>query len=254
MRIYLNIVNSHLIYELKRSDAISRINHDGGDLVLVELPTAESVSIHLIERDIDVGLIKDILDRNSQANVYTLLLLWCDMLLPGDQQLYVPYDWMSTLLAVYGGKIYAYELASEDVIFFPVYFERQATGAECLVRYGTPINMADIRCEVVHLDGQHINGTWRIAAFERWTAQQQASEEAEGTFHSSSYRGSMAVYYEILGVSRGADWDTVKKAYRHLAREFHPDINKTPEATERMQQINKAYDQLARLLEDDAGQ
>jgi DnaJ domain len=253
MRIYLNIVNSYLIYELQRSDAISRIKHDGGDLVVVELSTGETVSIHLVERDIDVGLIKDILERNSQANVYTLLLLWCDMLLPADQQLYVPYDWMSTLLAVYGGKIYAYELASEEVIFFPVYFERQAIGLERLVRYGTPINMAAIRCEVVHLEGQHINGTWRIAAFERWTAEQQSSEQAEGAFHASSYRGSLEVYYDILGVNQGADWETVKKAYRHLAREFHPDINKTPEATERMQQINKAYDQLARLFEDDAG-
>ncbi len=251
MRIYLNIVNSHLIYELQKSEAIERIRYDGGDLVLVDLPSGETVSIHLIERDIDIVLIKDILDRNSQANIHTLLVLWCDMLLPADGQLYLPYDWMSSLLTIYGDKIYAFELASEEVIFFPVYFEVQDTGLERLVRYGPPINMADIWCDVVHVDAQHVKGTWRIAEFERRT-QNRRESSGSGT-RVSAERNSVFVYYDILGVRQDADWETVKKAYRQLAREFHPDINKTPEATERMQQINKAYDQIMRLFERDAG-
>jgi hypothetical protein len=253
MRIYLNIVNSHLIYELQKSDAIARIKHDGGDLVLVELPSGETVSIHLVERDIDVGLVKDILDRNSEAGIYTLLILWCDMLLPSDGQVYLPYDWMSSLLTVYGDKIYAYELASEEVIFYPVYFERQPGGLERLVRYGKPINMGDIWCDIVHVDAQHVKGTWRIADFERRT---QSSQESDSTgysrFRVSVDRNSMQIYYELLGISRDADWEAVKRAYRQLAREFHPDINKTPEAHERMQQINRAYDQIARLFDAEA--
>lgn len=48
-------------------------------------------------------------------------------------------------------------------------------------------------------------------------------------------------YYEVLGVSRTASPDELKKAFRKLAREYHPDVNKSPDAHERFQEINEAY-------------
>lgn len=48
-------------------------------------------------------------------------------------------------------------------------------------------------------------------------------------------------YYEILGVSKSASLDEVKKAYRKLALEWHPDRNKKPEANEKFKEINEAY-------------
>lgn len=52
-------------------------------------------------------------------------------------------------------------------------------------------------------------------------------------------------YYEILGVSRSADADELKRAYRRLARKFHPDVNKEPEAEDRFKEINRAYEVLS---------
>ncbi|HEY9824532.1 MAG TPA: molecular chaperone DnaJ [Stenomitos sp.] len=52
-------------------------------------------------------------------------------------------------------------------------------------------------------------------------------------------------YYEILGVSRSADADELKRAYRRLARKYHPDVNKEPEAEERFKEINRAYEVLS---------
>jgi molecular chaperone DnaJ len=52
-------------------------------------------------------------------------------------------------------------------------------------------------------------------------------------------------YYEILGVSRSADKDELKNAYRRLARKYHPDVNKDPGAEERFKEINRAYEVLS---------
>ncbi|OCQ91100.1 molecular chaperone DnaJ [Oscillatoriales cyanobacterium USR001] len=52
-------------------------------------------------------------------------------------------------------------------------------------------------------------------------------------------------YYEILGVSRDADKEEIKRAYRRLARKYHPDVNNEPGAEERFKEINRAYEVLS---------
>jgi len=48
-------------------------------------------------------------------------------------------------------------------------------------------------------------------------------------------------YYEILGVPRNATLDEIKRAYRQLVMKYHPDVNKSKEAEEKMREINEAY-------------
>ena len=52
-------------------------------------------------------------------------------------------------------------------------------------------------------------------------------------------------YYEVLGVDKSADQDTIKKAYRTLAKKYHPDINKAPEAVEKFKEVQEAYEILS---------
>jgi DnaJ-class molecular chaperone len=54
-------------------------------------------------------------------------------------------------------------------------------------------------------------------------------------------------YYQILGVPRGADTSDIKKAYRKLARKYHPDVNSASGAEEKFKEVNEAYE----VLKDD---
>ncbi len=51
--------------------------------------------------------------------------------------------------------------------------------------------------------------------------------------------------YETLGVARDADQDAIKKAYRRLARQLHPDVNPDPETQERFKDVTRAYEVLS---------
>ena len=52
-------------------------------------------------------------------------------------------------------------------------------------------------------------------------------------------------YYEVLGLSKGASDDEIKKAFRKLAKQYHPDINKAPDAEAKFKEINEAYEVLS---------
>lgn len=51
-------------------------------------------------------------------------------------------------------------------------------------------------------------------------------------------------YYDVLGVERTADEKAIKKAYRKLAREYHPDVNHEPDAEDRFKELAEAYEVL----------
>src|SRR5262247_3370656 len=52
-------------------------------------------------------------------------------------------------------------------------------------------------------------------------------------------------YYEVLGINKGASNDEIKKAYRQLARKFHPDVSQEAEAETKFKEINEAYEILS---------
>lgn len=56
---------------------------------------------------------------------------------------------------------------------------------------------------------------------------------------------TVATYYAILGVSRAVDGTALKQAYRQMAKRWHPDVNRDPDATEMFKRIGRAYEILS---------
>ncbi|MDO4500034.1 MAG: molecular chaperone DnaJ [Erysipelotrichaceae bacterium] len=52
-------------------------------------------------------------------------------------------------------------------------------------------------------------------------------------------------YYEVLGISKGATADEIKRSYRKLAKKYHPDVNKEEGAEEKFKEVNEAYEVLS---------
>ena len=52
-------------------------------------------------------------------------------------------------------------------------------------------------------------------------------------------------YYDILGVGKDASPDDIKSAYRKLAKQYHPDLNKSPDAPEKFKEVQEAYEVLS---------
>jgi hypothetical protein len=201
------------------------------------------------------------LDDDARRKRASLFILWSSMLLPNDGMSYQPYDWMMALLALYGDKIYGFDVYATSVSMFPVYFEHESDSLSYHIRYGDSIEMNRIGAETIHVQS-HVKGTWRIVDFEegRRTKPRSSSGKKPETFNNDEAarfdrvrgdRNPMWVYYELLGVTATDNADTVRHAYRVLAMKYHPDLNTAPEATERMQQINMAYTQIMKLLGED---
>lgn len=248
MRFDIHKVRAYLVNELLNAPGtIADVRHDGTDIILVDLRTGEQIIIYLIERLMPISEITETLAENAGKGLHTLFILWSDMLLPTEERMYLPEDWMEALYTLYGDLIYGYDSFAQFASVFPVYFEDVGQGFERYIRYGPAINVAHLRCETVHTDNRFLQGIWRVASFE---AGHKGSESQQRPYVRVERR-SMEAHYATLAVAPDADRATVRAAYRRLARRYHPDLNRSPEAHAEMQRINEAYRRIMQQLEGD---
>ncbi len=239
-----------LVWQLKHAGAI--IHEDGGDIIHLSLPTGEGISIHIIESSIPAYEIKNTIAYNQANGLYTLFILWADMLLPPEGHVIEVEDWEWPLLALYGDKLWAYDIFGGELFIYPIHYDRIGPYRE--IRYGKTVNMRQLQGIVVEVETPFIRGRWRVATFSDKTPHKHHRYQTDTDGQQpprSTQPDSYAEYYAVLGISLDAEEEDVKTAYRNLARKIHPDVNKAPDATAQMQALNEAYRRLMSTFEDD---
>ena len=153
----------YIIETLSQNPDVIRIWDDGTDLVVVTLSSGQRVMFYLVELYMSLHEIQKILARNAEKGMHTLFMFWADMLLPNDGEWFMPQDWMMALLALYGDKIYGYDVAGKDVYIFPVNFDMQPGYNQRYIRWGRLVNLHRLHPDFIELESVHLKGNFRIA-------------------------------------------------------------------------------------------
>lgn len=230
------------VEELRYSGRFGKMLHNGTDIVLFETNTGEHVSVHYIDSALPLYEIRKTLESNQQKGIFTLFMLWSEMMLPSAGQRYRADDWMEALYTLYRDTIYGYDVIEGEVYLFPVYF--RGSGQVREIEYGARMDFGQLTCRTVTTHFPGLNATWQVADFggERGYAHDPKTEVAVVS--------ALADDYALIGVAVGADSRAVKIAYRQRARQLHPDVNPSADAHDQMQRLNVAYARILASLGD----
>lgn len=231
--------------------------------VLVQARSGKLVVIFLLDVIPSTRILKKAIGDNTRQGIYTLFIM-ASGLLPGDRVSTQIPTYLHTLHTLYHGKVYAYQTDGARLSVFPVRFQTTpGAGAERQVSYGAALDAYHLTCN--HIETSYpIQGFWAIAnfqthaaweatrfRFERFQARQSHSDYTHRQPSSQAFTPTTRKRYcQVLGISPEAPEEEVRQAYRRLARQNHPDLNTSPGAKERMQEINIAYRELMRHFGD----
>jgi len=230
----LQSVTRHLVENLRTIKNVRSVKILDVGSLLVNISHSsfhEDIVIYLLAGELSTGFIKKTLNANTRADLHTLYILSFD-LITEDGKTPIMSDGLRLLLQAYDGKVYAYTTVGDAVVIFPVFVEQSR-----IIR-NPPVRLADLSGDFAAIESDYIIGVRNVAGFN--------APREQKVYVERPIENPLQMFYDLLGVATDASLDDIKRAYRRKARKHHPDTDKTPGATERMQQINDAY---ARILE-----
>jgi DnaJ domain len=238
----LQTVFRYLVDNLRGTKHVRSVRVLDEGVMLVEVAQSgfyEEIIVYVLAGEISTGFIKKTLNSNSHADKHTLYILSLD-LITDDGQTARMSEGLRLLLQAYNSTIYTYRLVGRGVEILGVRIDRAGR-----VTLGEPVNLANLSGEYAEINTRYILGVRKVAGFNRihFTTASDADPDIEVERVPSH---PLQEFYDLLNVSIDANLAEIKRAYRRKARQHHPDADKSPGATERMQRINDAY---ARILE-----
>ena len=260
MRLEAHYARLYIVQELIKAP-FAHIRYEDFDRVVVDLPGGAAAAICIEEREPPLIEILDTFREYDAHNIHTVFVLNGDMSIPHAGEIFEPAEWLVALHTLQNNQVYAYYTSGNEVYIHGVRLERIGFGTERFVRFTGQIDVRDLGCAFMEVTGPKIGGRWRMAdfvpgrgaenarrtykarldeEFRRREREEQRRKHSEAA-SAEEVRGRLLMYYRMLGVGSEASWDDIKRAYRDLARQYHPDLNQSLRATEKMQQINAAY-------------
>jgi hypothetical protein len=221
--------------QVKTVKSIKVLDEGALTLTLSQYGFDEQIAIYLLAGELSVGFIKKVINGNTRSDIHTLFIVSRDLL---PEQGGVD-ESLQLLLDLYGGKVYIYDVHDRTVDIRPAYVAQHSPPA-----FGEPVNVARMGSDYADVSGsKHVMGVKRVVSF---TSREYAHRQAEERPHADD---PLQPFFDLLGVAVTASEEDIRRAYRKKARQYHPDMNPSPTATARMQQINEAYEQIMKRFE-----
>lgn len=238
----LQTVFRYLVDSLRGTRHVRSVRVLDEGVMLVEVAQTgfyEEIVVYVLAGEISTGFIKKTLNANTHADKHTLYILALELITEDGLTARMS-EAVRLLLHAYNSTVYVYRSRGHSVEVLGVHIDRAGR-----VRLGEPVNLGDLSGEYAELNTRYILGVRKIAGFNRRPFEaQEAEPAAEDEAHP------LQACYDLLEVSIRASLAEVKRAYRRKARQHHPDRDKSPGATERMQEINDAYARIVEALEE----
>lgn len=238
----LQTVFRYLVDSLRGTRHVRSVRVLDEGVMQVEVAQAgfyEEIVVYVLAGEISTGFIKKTLNANTHADKHTLYILALELITEDGHTARMT-EGVRLLLHAYNSTIYAYRTTGHRVEVFAVRIDRAGR-----VALGEAVNLGDLSGEYAEINTRYILGVRKIAGFNRQPFEAHAEARVE-----VEYVHPLQEFYDLLEVSVSASLAEVKRAYRRKARQHHPDTDKSPGATERMQQINDAYARILEALEE----
>jgi len=237
----LNIAFNHLVESLRGVKSLKELKILDVGAVMVchsQLGFDENIVVYLLAGELSLDFIKKSVNANTRAEIHTLFIVSQD-LVPHEGDRCQPEGSLRLLLDLYADKVFAFSVTGQRVQVFPVNIAYDGR-----VTYGQPVNIADLSSAYVAVNSNYIRGVRKVAEF-------AAHQFHQSQRQSTAYRANdpLQPFFDLLGISNSASLAEIKKAYRRKARLHHPDTDKSPDATSKMQRINEAYAQILKRFE-----
>jgi len=228
------------------------------DLVIATWMGAR-LHIYLQQQAPRIRDIKNTLKENSRSSIGTLYIL-NQQLLPAHNTILKVSDWQEALFSLNEGWIYSYTLTDDGLSITQAHFSPTTNKGEYRCWYLEDFAIESVSVRKRSLQSG-IKGTWYIGditstAYKRRVHHERASQRfhyrtkytqgipGQNPKQLRKREGELAQHYQLLGVDKNASEGEIKRAYRRMAMQVHPDVSALPraEADRRFKQLNEAYE------------
>lgn len=267
-----NTVKQWLKFELDKLVSVQSTIPGTIPSLVVNTWNGVKINIHLVDEPLKARHMRRQLQEATNIGTGTLYVV-ADTLLPKDNVRTLPDEWLLAVHALSGERIYGYQTVSSQYQLIQVHFEPVSGLNAWEVQYGPAVHLERLRFYRASTKPRSIKGDWLVADFDTacfwkendyrnhrerlmrerrrtagttwqtWSGFQTWANDTPNAA-SSPMRTYLDMCYDILGLPSGADRDTVKMAFRKLAREVHPDTSQLPkeEAEARFKALTSAYE------------